>query len=182
MSQQYLFTCECGEQIAILPRQAGESRSCQCGGQIVLPTFREIRQLPTLETDETKEKAKANWTIGHGLAFSFGIPILLIGLCWLGYDAWRYNRLNTEAPTVEDLIAASPDYLTQLDFEQLSLVDSYEQVWKPLEKLALRTRPTPGFVQRREFAKYLIRRMSIAGGGAALGLLLALGSIVGSKI
>ena len=185
MSQHFLLPCrECDQKIPILPRHAGEHRVCEwCGANIVVPTLREIRRLPQQESAESvRGKQASHWTFGHGILFSLGIPLILISLGWLGYNAWIHNRINTEAPTVDDLIAVSADKLSRLDFDTLSIVDSYEKVWKPLESLSLRTRPTPAYVQRRAFADRLLRRMAIAGVLAALGFAMVLGALVTSRI
>ena len=188
MSQQFLLTCECGNEFPILPRHAGESRDCKCGTAIVIPTLRDIRRLPRYESDSATQDgqkkhagSRKRWTIGHGIAFSLGVPVILIALGWLGYNALERNRVNTDAPTYDDILAASTGILASVDFDDLSLVDSYERVWKPLRDLSIQTRPTPGYVARRKYVKGLNKNMGIAGGAAGIGLLAVAWSLLSSR-
>lgn len=189
MSQQFLLICECGNEFPILPRHAGESRDCKCGTTVVVPTLRDIRRLPRYEGESAQQdgekkhagKPGKKWTIGHGIAFSLGVPIILLSLGWFGYNAWQRNRINTDAPTPDDILAASSGILASVDFDDLSLVDSYEQVWKPLRDLSIQTRPMPGYVARRKYAAGLGKNMGIAAIAAGIGFLAVAWSLLSSR-
>ena len=122
------------------------------------------------------------WTIGHGIAFSLGVPIVLVSLGWLGYNGWIRNRINTDAPTYNDIKAISVDFPSKVDFDKLTLVDSYERVWKPLRDLSIQTRPMPGFVARRKFAAHLGKHMAIAAIAASIGLMAVVWSLFSSRM
>ena len=53
MNPAYRLNCpKCQRTLAITPAQAGESLTCECGHELTVPTLRQLRQLPTCNTDQ----------------------------------------------------------------------------------------------------------------------------------
>ena len=61
MSDQYLLSCHCGRQIAIAPRQAGETIECCCGAKLQVPTMREITALEPAPTESGSPLNGKDW-------------------------------------------------------------------------------------------------------------------------
>lgn len=151
MSDWHLISCDCGKTIRVQPRNAGESRTCECGTEIVLPTMREIRRLPLDEakaaesksekvTKTGKNSGKAHWHPALAAMFVTGIPVLLIGLFFAGYALLRAREIPKQAmesPGIERVIAAAPGKLGDLlrmDFDNASINETVSDFWNPLLK------------------------------------------------
>ena len=98
MSAKYLLPCRCGQQIAIEPRQAGETTVCACGQSLPIPPMSEIVALePAIE--EVSLPTKPVWRWQHGLLV-LGVVLLVAAVGLAGW--FRSNRpiaaIDTIAP------------------------------------------------------------------------------------
>ncbi len=78
---KHLLTCTCGREIPVELSQAGEELRCTCGATILVPTFRQLRELPVAAVEPTKQVATHAWgarqgTITASLIFT---ALLLVG-------------------------------------------------------------------------------------------------------
>ena len=69
---RYLLPCSCGQLISIDTIQAGQEVRCSCGKAQLVPTLREIRQLPEAEPAMTQLRlvkepwsAKSDYRLRH---------------------------------------------------------------------------------------------------------------------
>ncbi len=86
MSSKYLLPCVCGQEIAIEPRQAGQTVACRCGASFEAPTMREICALEPAPDDLRPPPAGATWGWRQGLRL-LGAVVLLSALGW---GLWLY--------------------------------------------------------------------------------------------
>lgn len=179
MSQPYhRLTCECGEILRVLPRHAGETRRCPCGNSVQVPTWREIQRLPRDPADESSRAAlpRDTWSVARGLTFAGGVLVLLICVGTLGHAAYLTSWLQTEAPSVDDVLRYSTGPLAELDVDRATLLEVWE-VWKPLRDMQLDQRPTPRYLASRRLAEQLRWRMMVAGGISVVALCGILGTL-----
>lgn len=175
----FLLPCSCGETVRVLPRHAGESRTCgACGKTLAVPSMREIRRLESVE-DETAlatTPTQTNWSAGRRALFVIGIPIFLIGAGMAAYCysvTTRYKPAYVTKPTLEDARKGIPLELMQLDINALTPTETIEKVWTPLTKEeelpAYREHPYLGYRRARDGYR---RRLKWASAAAGVGLLL----------
>ncbi|MCE5269137.1 MAG: hypothetical protein LLG00_14775 [Planctomycetaceae bacterium] len=110
MSSKYWLPCVCGEQIAIEPRQAGETVGCRCGHILQAPTMREIRALePAPEDALPQPQATLSWGWRHGLRL-LGGATAVVAICWAlwlylnppisRFDAFNPEMIRSDAATM----------------------------------------------------------------------------------
>ena len=174
MTDLYLLPCECGQQLRVLPHQAGDVRRCVCGRSVAIPTLRAIRQLPREANADTAKRPQHvdTWSWGQGLAFAASIPLLLIGLAVVALSLYQQTLLDTQAPSIDDVLKFSTGPLAQLDMENATPVQTWE-VWKPLRDLELDVRQTPRYLAHRAAARGLQWRLGVAGAVAVSAALTA---------
>lgn len=179
MSSWYLLPCQCGKAVRILPKHAGETRSCECGVDMSIPTMREIRRLEPANNEQSEPSPSQpgnHWHPAMGAMFVTGIPIFLIGLGLATYFFWMGSRITERAtvkPTMDEVLEVAPD-MYRLDLNTISLADSVEKIWKPLsknEELPEYIEP-PHLFWRGEQGKYR-RAATWASAAAVVGLILA---------
>ncbi|MBU4273778.1 MAG: hypothetical protein KKE86_09145 [Planctomycetes bacterium] len=61
MSSKYLLPCRCGQQIAIEPRQAGETVVCRCGASLHAPRMLEIMALEPAPAESGPPPSGVGW-------------------------------------------------------------------------------------------------------------------------
>ena len=61
MSSKYLLPCRCGQQIAIEPRQAGETVVCRCGASLSAPRMLEIMALEPVPAESGPPPSGVGW-------------------------------------------------------------------------------------------------------------------------
>ena len=134
---KYLLQCECGESHVISNHQAGKTIACSCGKDLVVPTLRNLAELPRV--DEADDKPKSSWGVRQGVFTAALLVALLLG----GVAAW-FQWQTPAPPEPFDVIARSEFFEENVD--KLTA----EQAWKlwmiefkPLEKLGIRQMVTP---------------------------------------
>lgn len=166
MATLYQLPCtSCDQSMQIGVTQAGEELNCTCGVQILVPTLREIKALPAVESPEASPPlAKPAWSPGQGALFAIGVLLLASGL-------YMHVRLST----VRDKIDLSrPEFVENDDIKQLDLFSAW-RVWEQVGKMTkgsgeLPYRRTPEFIARRNEHARLTRNLmaswAVAGAGA----------------
>lgn len=99
-TQAYQLKCDCGKTHAVVSRQAGETLSCSCGQILEIPTLREMRQLPSLQT-ELPPTGRV-WTRQQGMLFAGGLVVTLLSLGTIAHFGWQRSRLRTEPMKAEE--------------------------------------------------------------------------------
>lgn len=77
MSTKYLLPCRCGQQIAIEPRQAGETVVCPCGESLHVPRMLEIMALEPVPVESVPQPSGVGWGWRQGIKL-FGIVLLVL--------------------------------------------------------------------------------------------------------
>jgi hypothetical protein len=87
----YLLPCDCGRNIAISPRQAGETVRCDCGQTRIAPNLGEIRRLRPAEKSQapTVSRAGSSWGAPERLLL-LGIVLVVIAVASASVLAWQY--------------------------------------------------------------------------------------------
>ncbi len=166
MATLYQLPCtSCDQSMQIGVTQAGEELNCSCGVQILVPTMREIKALPTVETPEASPVlVKPAWSPGQGALFAIGVLLLASGL-------YMHVRLSS----VRDKIDLSrPEFVENDDIKQLDPFSAW-RVWEQVGEMTkfsgeLPYRRTPEFIARRNEHARLTRNLmaswAVAGAGA----------------
>ncbi len=171
MPQHYLLTCDCGQQLTIQVRQAGETRTCACGRVVEIPTLRDIRQLPFAPDSVATPARVGSWSLAHGVAFALAIPVFLICLGLIGHAVYQRHTLSKiPIPTLMDVLKYSPDDINRADIDSLTLEQTWTTVWKPLRDAELSRQRPPNHVLGKELSRQLFTRIAIAGVVALLAL------------
>jgi len=76
---RYLLPCPCGNNIAVEPRQAGESLRCSCGKVITAPPMLQIKALEPAPELEQPKPAASSWGVRQGVVLS-GVLVVLIAV------------------------------------------------------------------------------------------------------
>lgn len=79
MSSKYLLPCRCGQQIAIEPRQAGETVVCRCGTKHQVPSMLEIKALEPAPVESTAPRPAEAWGRRQLLRL-LGVMLLLVAI------------------------------------------------------------------------------------------------------
>ena len=79
MSSKYLLPCRCGQQIAIEPRQAGETVVCRCGTKHQVPSMLEIKALEPAPVESTVPRPAEAWGWRQLLRL-VGVMLLLLAI------------------------------------------------------------------------------------------------------
>ena len=118
MSQHYLLPCSCGQKARVTSAQAGGEVVCSCGRKLTVPTLRGLRELELAPEISTAKQAPG-WSLWHGLSFSGGILLALIGVALLGFHLFRYSQVAGYTTDQTDAFvaahAADVDRLTPIE-------------------------------------------------------------------
>lgn len=169
MSQQFKLPCPaCGQPLIVSPPQAGETRTCRCGEQTVVPTLREVRQLEPIESQSSAPRPGRGWNAMRGTLFVAGILLLAIG----AYGHFRFaplrQDLNIEQPEFEEL---------SIDIQTVTPMQAWD-AWDHFRRQSLEYRDTPRFLadrkryQEMSFYLYLFWGLALIGIGLVAASLL----------
>jgi hypothetical protein len=125
VSAKYLLPCLCGQNVAIEPRQAGETIACQCGASLQAPTMREICDLEPAPPDAASLQSGTSWGWRHGLKV-LGAAITLLAIGWI---IWLYANPPASVFDVFD------SEMIQRDFAHLPPVLTWDNWQKAREGL-----------------------------------------------
>jgi hypothetical protein len=88
VSVKYLLPCRCGQQIAVEPRQAGETAVCSCGQSLPIPTMLEMSALE-LAPPEVSLPSQRAWGWCQRIML-LGGTLLIVAI--VGGALLRWNR------------------------------------------------------------------------------------------
>jgi len=83
MSQAYLLSCECGQNVSVSASQAGGSAQCTCGKVLEVPTLRRLRELepdPQADTADANSRDHRAWGVRQGVVLAGGLIALFGGM------------------------------------------------------------------------------------------------------
>jgi len=164
---KYLLPCDCGEDVPVEPRQAGETIACRCGRSLQVPTMLEMAALEPAESSADSEPSAATWGLGEGLLLA-GIVVCLCTLALAVFIVLKRPRFVTP-----EVIRQKTEALTPMDSIRL---------WRSFLRQGLRRR-TP---QQQHAREDIVRRYHLLlGATTTLGLagvaLLSAGQFVRRK-
>lgn len=150
MAQQYLIKCDCGTEHAVEASQAGDTIQCQCGRAIEVPSLRELKALPTAQSDAaSKPKKTRSWHPLQGVLFGLGAVLLVVGSLWAGGLFIHRSRLDLEPdPRIQQQLEENLENIAKLDIEQ-----TYKN-WELVKQVGLGQRQPPAYVINREFHEW----------------------------
>jgi len=165
MTTKHLLPCQCGRNIVVDPRQAGESVRCECGRSVDVPTLRQLRRLDPVKETDGRDKTRTPWSTGQGVVFAIGSLIALIGFVAAILLFIHRSRLDTARPPAPDL-----ERLRE-DTRRASADHLWEFWWKlsAIKEQRLKRR-TPRFILDRRRAKTLSTYMYFAAGAGTVGV------------
>jgi hypothetical protein len=79
VTAQYLLPCDCGRQIVVEPRQAGQAIPCSCGELLPVPTLLDMAKLEPAPTESASKSSPKTWGLKQNLRF-LGIVFLVAAL------------------------------------------------------------------------------------------------------
>ena len=169
MTDRYQLRCECGQELEICERQAGQELVCSCGKNSVIPTLRQIRELPLAAPAVAASRPSTAWSYQRGILFSLGTLLLLTCLPMLAYVGWQRSQVDLSQPELDKI-----EY--QVDIDLLSPVDTLE-LWGFITTQSLFRNESPLHIQNRENAERLGWLMLVAGVLTVGGLIMVLVSL-----
>lgn len=177
MAKQYLLPCECGKAHPVTVAQAGRVLDCDCGRQLKVPTLVGLQQLEPVEHPQGKPKQAANWSSTRGMLFVVGVLLALFGLAVGGFGGFVMTRADVDAIDKETTKIEQ----TQLDeISEMTPIQAYE-VWERIRVMGPGVAGSAPSAQARSFRNFWQRVSIIGFSAAAIGILLAGGSLVGSQ-
>ena len=104
---EYLLKCDCGSELIITTRDAGQNLTCDdCQKTVVVPTLREIKNLKPNEdssrtVDQTRTQKNAEWSAKTGYLFGVLTIVTLAAFVTGGiqsYHAYQYSLTEDFSP------------------------------------------------------------------------------------
>ncbi len=150
----HLLTCECGREITVTRKQAGQQLACVCGLTLQVPTLRGFSELPVAPAAATEtaqarlpaEQASSAWSGWRGPAIAAASVVFLVA----GFATARflYHRFAVDPSyTAAEEIVAGNEFFDKSHPEELSYV------WNDYQKLRLGPKDRPLFYQIQKFAE-----------------------------
>ncbi len=172
----HLLTCECGREIAVTRKQAGQEIACACGKTLRVPTLRGFAELPVATSanpagdgsDSRQDQAASAWSGWRGPAIAVASAVFIIA----GFATARflYHRYSVDTSyTIEDEIVAGEELFDQSSPEELSYA------WNDYQKLRLAGKDRPWFYRYEKFAQDRERSAMVSGTICLLGGFAAFG-------
>lgn len=172
MPATYLLPCHGEKKVEVTPASAGRTIVCPCGKNVVVPTLRELRQLPRVDGDEARPRATAPaWSMQQGVIFSLGLFLMAVCLTALATLTFHRMRIDTSAPEMNQQMLKRVDRALA-NAEPAATLDA----WRMLRDNPLpEKRPKLIFEANREEARQLEIYMVVAGvvGLIGIGLVIA---------
>jgi hypothetical protein len=177
MAKQYLLPCECGKAHPVTVAQAGRVLDCDCGRKNTVPTLAGLQRLEPVEHSAAKPKPAANWSSTRGMLFVVGVLLALLGLAAGGFGSFLMTRADVDA------IDEQTTKIEQMQLDEISEmtpIQAYE-VWERIRVMGPGVAGSAPSAQARLFRDFWLRVSVIGFSAAAIGILLAGGSLVGSQ-
>lgn len=174
MKTVYLIPCNCGQKVSVDASQAGARVACACGQQLVVPTFRGLKQLESVVVaDAVTDRKKTGWNPVVGVIFSLGMLAALIGGIFFGFNFYFYTQTRGGAASIEShMIEDNDAYIAELGPDE-SFIEFRTQEAEKLEVAG-----TPGWVMLDAFSNRSYRWSVGAGIVSLVGILMVVGSLL----
>jgi hypothetical protein len=141
---KYLLVCDqCGAKTPVDASQAGGQVVCPCGATLVVPSFRAIRELESVEQAPLSRR-RQSWNPGRGVVFVAGILIALIGVLLTAAAGVAWVQTDTTEYPVGDLRQATES------IEQLGPAETWD-LWVNVRDTGLGPYRVPGHIQARQW-------------------------------
>ena len=119
MPQQYLMPCDCGVKITVTASQAGDQLVCECGKNLDVPSFTELRQLePAAAPTDGPDHKRRNWSRVQALLFTCGLLTAVVASGGIGCMADLLSLLPLEALGVSGVIVGRALYDGRVDLAE----------------------------------------------------------------
>ncbi len=129
MPTEYLLPCTCGKKTTVVPSQAGQNVTCECGASLAVPKFREISQLEVASAPISKKTSRAassdSWHAGFGAIGAVLLGFSLISLSFCGYYIFCRAQIDTSV-TIDDELRAGNKYYDSLTAAEVIL--GYQEI------------------------------------------------------
>jgi len=127
---RYLLPCSCGQSIAIEPIQAGQEVRCSCGQSQLVPTLREIRQLPEAEPEVAQVRlVKEPWSSTRTIVFAIGLVVIALGMVAVTICQLKITAISARLPSKAEMKAYEEGMNAEI-VERLTPLETYEQFLK----------------------------------------------------
>ena len=131
---KHVLTCDCGQMLAVVTAQAGETVACGCGKTIAVPTLRQLREMPLAEevSGSTGAAAVGTWGVRQGV---MAVCLIAAALCLVvaGYSRYSQPKLpQFDANLYTERIDRVVETMTPLDAWR-----SYVNSYRPLAMVGL---------------------------------------------
>ena len=134
-----------------------------------IPTLREMRHLPSLESAARATSTTSVWSRQQGVLFATGVIVTLLSVATIIYFSWQRSRLRTDPMKAEELEFVS-------DIMQFTPTQTWE-VWSEVFRgQELGARNKPFHEVNREYSRRFLA-VIIAG---CIFLALGLSSLIGA--
>jgi hypothetical protein len=133
---KYLLNCPCGKQVSVDVGQAGGKVACACGKQLDVPTLRNLRHLPQVETD--RAAATVGWNPRKGI---IAASLIVAGLL-AAYAGWNFLTEPT-VPKFADVYDSSE---VEANWDKMNPVEAWTlwiDIYRPLAKTGFHTYEHP---------------------------------------
>ncbi len=107
MTAKYMLPCSCGRQIAVEPRQAGQTMPCSCGATLQVPTLLDMTMLEPAPQDPSPTQPPSSWGVAGGLqllgfvlvtaATALGVFLMVVDRPRSRFDAIDPEQIRTSA-------------------------------------------------------------------------------------
>ncbi len=109
MRVKYLLPCQCGNQIPVDTRQAGQEVRCECGTTLEVPTMKGVTALDRDEVQQEGDKLhqpemSGGWGVPQGVAVMGGMLMLLGSVLFI----FHYWNAPPRDPPDSDLSELTP--------------------------------------------------------------------------
>lgn len=167
MAQQYLMPCDCGAKITVTASQAGDQLVCECGKNLDVPSFTDLRHLePTADPTDRTDHKRRTWTHLQALLFTGGLLTAVAASGGIGFATYLRSQIDT-TDTIETI---ADDYLKFLD--QRSPTELLE-IWGNIRNKGLtdvRTLEIPEYVVNQQNYQRLTQLIYLAATAVAIGI------------
>jgi len=175
MSQQYLLPCPCGKTTPVTPTQAGRVIVCECGSELKVPTLAGLRKLDMVEEPTVGKRPPPAWSALRGTLFVVGVLLTIVGLAVGGFACYVMRSISlADLPTrFKQIETADVEWIDRMTPEE-----TYE-LWKDIRSYGLGAAGSAPPVKAQEAFEFWTATAIAAFAVAAVGILMAGGSMVG---
>ena len=139
-----------------------------------MPNLAALRQLEPVDTLSAKPSRPTHWSSTRGTLFVVGILMTLAGLVCGGFGAYLIRNVDLDQV---DKYYNDIEQGQLEEIDQMTPIQAYE-VWERIRVMGPGVADSAPQAQVRAFYEFWLRVCWIGFGGAAIGILMAAGSLV----